>query len=261
MQIILLLPLCFLAGCQEKSIPMGGSSSVHPLMDVVKEDFRAEYPNEYISYDGPGSSKGVEGIKNGIYQFGFLSRELKDNEKTPDMSIETICLDGIALVVNNNNPITNLTSQQIKDIYEGVITNWQEVGGVDQQISIIARDNASGTRAAFDQVLGINQLSNNALLYDSNGAVVQAIENNVNAIGYISFDTLIRNENIIKPLSINSYAPTIFNVENKNYMLYRPFVMVYYQDKLTENSKVFLNWFNENKKRLVMEAGFIPIGG
>lgn len=259
---LLILSILAISGCRQNNIiSMGGSSSILPLANEIKDDYQAEVPGMQINYDGPGSSKGIEGIKNGIYQFGFLSREVKDNEKTPDMVIQTIALDGIVIIVNNHNPISNLSSQQIKDIYQGNITNWKEVGGNDQAISLIARDNASGTRNAFDDILGIDNVSENALLYDSNGAVSQAVEQNPAAIGYVSFDTLARNPHLVNPLSVDGVSPTSTNVQNNTYKLYRPFIMVYYPEKLTTNSQSFLKWLEDNLNRLVQEAGFIVVGG
>lgn len=259
--LVILLFIFGISGCQTNTIAMGGSSSVHPLMDVVKDDYSAEFPDKHISYDGPGSSKGVEGIKNGIYQFGFLSREVKDSEKTPDMSIQTICYDGIAVVINNQNPINSLTTQQIKQIYQGEITNWNQVGGNDAPISVVARDNASGTRSSFDEIIGIEHVTDSAILYDSNGAITQNVQNNADSIGYISFDTLNRNQGLIKQVSVDGISPTAEAVINKEYKLYRPFVMVYYQDKLTSDGQEFLSWFEANLNRLVIEAGFIVNGG
>lgn len=259
---LLILSILAISGCRQNNIiSMGGSSSILPLANEIKDDYQAEVPGMQINYDGPGSSKGIEGIKNGIYQFGFLSREVKDNEKTPDMVIQTIALDGIVIVVNNHNPITNLNSEQIKDIYQGNITNWKEVGGNDQVISLIARDNASGTRNAFDDILGIDSVSENALLYDSNGAVSQAVEQNPAAIGYVSFDTLARKPHLVNPLSVDGVSATSTNVQNNTYKLYRPFIMAYYPEKLTANSQSFLKWLEDNLNRLVQEAGFIVVGG
>lgn len=260
--LVVLLLILSLSGCSNtNNISMGGSSSVHPLADVIKDDYSAEFPNQTISYDGPGSSKGVEGIKTGIYQFGFLSRNLKANEQDPRMKSEIIALDGIAVIVNNANPINNLSVTQLQDIYSGKITNWKEVGGNDQEISLVARDNASGTRSAFDDIIGIKSVSENALLYDSNGAVTQAVEHNINSIGYISFDTLNRNQNVIKAIDVNNITPSAKNIQSNQYQLYRPFIMVYYPDQLTKQSQEFLSWFDANKQRLVTEADFVTPGG
>lgn len=259
--LLFLWGLIILSGCStDSNINMGGSSSVHPLADVIKNDYCAEYPGKTISYDGPGSSKGIEGIKTGIYQFGFLSRNVKDSEVDENMVVKNIAYDGIAIIVNLDNPVSELSMQQIKDIYEGKITNWKEVGGNDEVISLIARDNASGTRSAFDEIVGIENVTQSALLYDSNGAVSQAVQQNKSSIGYISFDTYLRNSSLVKAINVDGFAPNEENVANNNYQLYRPFVMVYYPDKLSTNSKEFLSWLEQNEDRLVQEAGFIPVG-
>lgn len=255
-----ILCLFVFSGCSTgESISMGGSSSVHPLADMFIEEYCAEYPGTTITYDGPGSSKGVEGIKTDIYQFGFLSREVKDSEKDDQMEIKTIANDGITVVVNPNNPVEDLTMEQIKGIFEGSITNWSEVGGNDEAISIVARDSASGTRSAFDEIVGVENLAESALQYDSNGAVAQAVEKNPASIGYISFATYAENSSVVKGVNVEGAAPTAENVSAGTYKLYRPFVMVYYPEKLTEKSKEFLTWLEENSSRIVEEAGFLPV--
>ncbi len=256
--ILLLLIMLSVSGCQSNNeINMGGSSSVLPLIENIKNDYQTLHNNIVVTYDGSGSSKGIEGVKNNIYQFGFLSRDLSAKEQEDHLNVKLLAYDGIALIVNPRNPINNLTTAQIKAIYSGTITNWQQVGGRDLNISLIARDDASGTRQAFDQIIGIKDLSEKALLYDSNGAIAQAIMNNENAIGYVSFDTINRNKNVIKPLLVDNIAPQADNIFNKSYILYRPFLMVYYQDKLNANAQEFLQWLNQNLKSIITNSDFI----
>ena len=255
--------LLVLSGCgNSSSVSMGGSSSVHPLANVFIEDYKAEYPGSSLTYDGPGSSKGVEGVKNEIYDFGFLSRNVKDNEKTDGMTVETIALDGIVIIIQEDSLISDLTKDQIKGIYTGKITNWKQVGGKDKIISVVSRDSASGTRSAFDELLDLKEegVTNSALLYDSNGAVTQAVSQNDAAIGYISFETYERNKGIVKGLKVDGVEPSVQNVQNGTYNLFRPFVMVYKEDNLSEKNKNFLIWFEENIDRLVLESGFTPAG-
>lgn len=260
-KIILVLLMILLSGCGvvKEEIPLGGSNTVSPLMEAMIDDYKAEFPSEILTYDGPGSSKGIEGIKNGIYQFGFLSREIKDKEKDGEMNVEILALDGIVVIVNKNNPINNLTQDQIKKIYTGEITNWDELGG-NGKISVVARDSASGTRSAFDELLKIDAVTTNAILYDSNGAVTQAVEQNKDAIGYISFATYEKNKEFLKGINVDGVAPTRENVISDKYKLYRPFMMVYYPNKLTNEGQKFLEWINQNKNRIVIEQGFIPNG-
>ena len=261
MKKIILFLMLILSGCgiNKQEIPLGGSNTVSPLMEAMIDDYKAEYPSEILTYDGPGSSKGIEGIKNGIYQFGFLSREIKDSEKEEGMTVSTLALDGIVVIVNKNNPITNLTKEQIHDIYTGKITSWTELGG-SGKISVVARDSASGTRSAFDDLLEIDSVTTNAILYDSNGAVTQAVEQNKDAIGYISFATFEKNKEFLKGVNVDGVSPTTENVMTDKYKLYRPFVMVYYPEKLSNEGQKFLQWINENKKRIVIEEGFISDG-
>ena len=165
--ILLLLIMLSVSGCQSNNeINMGGSSSVLPLIENIKNDYQTLHNNIVVTYDGSGSSKGIEGVKNNIYQFGFLSRDLSAKEQEDHLNVKLLAYDGIALIVNPRNPINNLTTAQIKAIYSGTITNWQQVGGRDLNISLIARDDASGTRQAFDQIIGIKDLSEHSYRAD-----------------------------------------------------------------------------------------------
>ena len=262
---ILAVAVLVLAGCGSSngSIAAGGSTSVQPLFASYIDEYTALNPDVKITYDGQGSSKGIEGINNGTYQIGALSRSLKDSEKASDISVETIALDGIAVVVANDNPVKDLTMEQVQKIYTGEITNWSEVGGNDALISVVSRDSASGTREAFETIVEFGKgdeekpLTQKAIEFNSNGGVAESVAQNVDAIGYISMETLKENSDKLQGTKIGGIEPTEENAKIGTYELFRPFIIVYKEKDLTESSKDFIKWVQENAEKMATEAGFI----
>lgn len=242
------------------SINSGGSTSVEKAAKTALEEFVALNPDVTFEYDATGSSTGIKNVKDGTYKLGFSSRELKEEEKE-GIEYKTIALDGIALAINPNNGVSNLTLEQIKGIYTGEITNWSELGGNDADIVVVSRENGSGTRSAFEEIVGIGDLlTEKAIIKSGNGEVASYVAGEPNAIGYTSFVTLESNLDKIKGLHVEGVNPEVANVQNETYKLSRPFIMIYDTTKINDAEKAFVDFlFTEEGQDLMEEAGAIKI--
>ena len=224
--LILILAIGLLSGCKQKSnsgIIVAGSTSVQPYAEVLAEEYMVLHPGIEIDIQGGGSAAGITAAQSGTADIGMSSRSLKEEEKGL-WNVE-IARDGLAVIVNPSNPIINLTLNQVQDIYAEKITNWYEVGGSNAAIHVITREEGSGTRSAFvELVMGKKaEITPKAIVQDSNGAVRQLVADDPNAIGFISLG-LVNDK--VKALELGGIAATRENVENGSYKLSRPFLFV-----------------------------------
>ncbi len=242
------------------SINAGGSTSVEKAAKSALEEFVALNPNVTFEYDATGSSTGIKNVKDGTYKLGFSSRELKEEEKQ-GIEHKIIALDGIALVVNPNNKVENITLEQIKGIYTGEIKNWSELGGVNADIVVVSRENGSGTRSAFEEIAEIGDLlTEKAIIKSGNGEVASYVAGEPNAVGYTSFVTLESNSDKIKGLEVESVKPEVANVQDQSYKLSRPFIMVYDGAKINDAEKAFVDFLlTEEGQDIMEEAGAIRV--
>lgn len=204
------------------TVALNGSTSMEKLVNGLKEGIVETYPNLQLEPQFTGSSAGVEAVTNGTADIGDVSRALTDEEKAGGLVENIVALDGIAVVTDTANTATNLTTQQLKDIYTGKITNWSEVGGADQNIVVIGRESGSGTRDAFEEILDIADQCDLAQTLNETGAVAAAVQSTPGAIGYISLDAL---NDKVKALQLDGVAPSEETVKDGSYTLQRPFVM------------------------------------
>ena len=204
------------------TVALNGSTSMDKLVNGLKEGIVETYPNLQLEPQFTGSSAGVEAVTNGTADIGDVSRALTDEEKAGGLVENIVALDGIAVVTDTANTATNLTTQQLKDIYTGKITNWSEVGGADQNIVVIGRESGSGTRDAFEEILDIADQCQLAQTLNETGAVAAAVQSTPGAIGYISLDAL---NDKVKALQLDGVAPSEETVKDGSYTLQRPFVM------------------------------------
>lgn len=203
-------------------VALNGSTSMEKLVNGLKEAIVETYPNLQLEPQFTGSSAGIEAVTNGTADIGDVSRALTDEEKAGGLVENIVALDGIAVVTDTANTATNLTTQQLKDIYTGKITNWSEVGGADQNIVVIGRESGSGTRDAFEEILDIADQCQLAQTLNETGAVAAAVQSTPGAIGYISLDAL---NDKVKALQLDGVAPSEETVKDGSYTLQRPFVM------------------------------------
>lgn len=203
-------------------ISMNGSTSMEKVVNALSEAFAQKYPNITVDPQFTGSSAGIEALQKGTADIGNCSRELSEEEKNSGIAENIIAIDGIAVVVGNDNAVTNLTKEQLADIYTGKITNWSELGGADQPIVVIGREAASGTRSAFEELLEIEEQCQYAQEIDSTGGVVAKVQETQGAIGYVSLDVL---DGQVKALQIEGVEANEENIKSGSYVLSRPFVM------------------------------------
>ncbi|CAM4209431.1 phosphate ABC transporter substrate-binding protein [Vibrio neonatus] len=248
----------------KETISAVGSSSVTPLMEVFSETYMKSNNNVFIEVQGPGSSAGVRAAKSGTANLGMSSRNLKDSEKEPALTELTIALDGIAVVVNPANSVEGLTSAQVQSIYKGEISNWKQVGGADKPIVTITRDTASGTRGAFEDIMGlkmkvndvkVSAISQRAQVANGNGALKTQVASNPYAIGYISLGTV---DSTVHAVAIDGAAASVANVQNGSYNVARPFLVLYKEANTSAETKKFLEWMESAAaQKLVASKGYI----
>ena len=204
------------------TVALNGSTSMEKFVNGLKEAIVETYPDLQLEPQFTGSSAGVEAVTNGTADIGDVSRALTDEEKAGGLVENIVALDGIAVVTDTANTATNLTTQQLKDIYTGKITNWSEVGGADQNIVVIGRESGSGTRDAFEEILDIADQCQLAQTLNETGAVAAAVQSTPGAIGYISLDAL---SDDVKALQLDGVSPSEATIKDGTYTLQRPFVM------------------------------------
>ena len=236
-------------------ITISGSTSVGPTMEVLAEAYQKNNDVK-IEVQQPGSSAGIKNTIDGTSDLGMSSRDLKD-EETADVEGTQIAIDGIAVVTNTANKVKDLTIDQVKDIFTGKITNWKEVGGEDASIVVISREEGSGTRDGFQDILGFEseELTKDATICDGSGNVKSTVEGNENAIAYISFGYL---DDTLNDLKIDGVEANDDNVVAGKYPISRPFLVVNKKDAMTDNAKAFVDFImSEEGQNIIAEEGFI----
>ncbi len=258
---ILTIFTIILAGCgasSNQAVTISGSTSVEEFMtNTIAPAYESKTGNN-IEYQSIGSTAGIKNAINGTTTFGTSSRELTSDEKNSGLTEDILAIDGIAIVVNPNNQVENISASDLVKIYTGQITNWKDLGGKDQEIQVVSREEGSGTRGAFEELLNIEgKVTTDATISDGNGNVASTVSQNDAAIGYISFETLYANNDKVKGLKLDGVEPTAVNVQAGKYKLSRPFIMVYLADSLTDQDRDFIKFLDENKASLAPEAGLI----
>ena len=220
MGLLALCPGC--GGGKGEAVSVVGSTSVEPFAGELAQEFNRNNPGIHVEVQGGGSTAGIQAVTNGIAQIGTCSRSLKPEET--GFTAIVIARDGIAVVVNLANKVSNLTRGQIGDIYAGKITNWKDVGGDDKAITLVTREEGSGTREAFEHlVMDKARIARAAITQESNGTVKQLVKGNEGAIGYMSLG-LVHGE--LKALTVGGVKATAEEVLGSTYPLVRPFLFV-----------------------------------
>jgi len=265
---VLTTGLSFAAGSREaqqpaaSTIAIGGSTSVNPLMELLTADYQKVRSNVKFTVSATGSGDGIKGATEGTYEIGMSSRELTPAEIGAGLDPLVIAIDGIAVILNNANPVSNLTTDQIKDIYTGKIIRWQDLGasanGKTGGIAVISREPGSGTRGAFEELLKFqDQLVKGAIEFDGTGAIKAEVSRNADAIGYISLGSL---DNTVKPLNVGGVVPSTANVVSGTYKIARPFILVTKKSvPLKAETKAFIDWIMGSAGQAIVKKSWIPV--
>ncbi|NYT05856.1 MAG: phosphate ABC transporter substrate-binding protein [Methanomicrobiales archaeon] len=240
-----------------------GSTTVLPLAEQAAEAYMDAHPDADIQVSGGGSSVGVQAVGEGTADIGMASRDLKDSEREtyPDLVSDVVARDGIAVIVHKDNPVASLTLAQIKAIYKGGITNWNEVGGGDLAIVVVGRDSSSGTREFFyESVMGKEEFVATQLEKNSNGAVKQTVEQTPGAIGYVGLGYV---DAAIGSIAIDTggvlVEPTVDNVLAGKYPVARSLLMIT-QGEAAGLAKDFIDFLlSAEGQQIVAEEGFVPV--
>lgn len=248
------------SSADKTTVTVSGSTTVQPLAEKLAEAFMTENTGVRVDVQGGGSSVGVKAAGEGTSDIGMASREIKESEMTefPKLNVIVIARDGIAIVAHPDVSVSDLTVEQVRDIFSGKVTNWKDLGGVDQNIIVVSREEGSGTRGAFEEmVMGKDALiTASAILQPSNGAIRTTVSTTPYSIGYLSFGYL---DNTVKTISIGGVAPTEPNAADGSYPIVRPLNMLT-NGEPTGNVKAFLDFIlSEAGQKLVVEDGYIPV--
>ena len=238
-------------------VTISGSTSVGPLAEKLAMKYEEENDVK-IEVNQIGSSAGITNAISGVSQIGMSSRDLKQEEKDSNLQELIIAYDGIVVVAHPSNPVKDLTMEQVKQIFTGEITNWKEVGGKDMEIVVVSREDGSGSRDAFQEIVGYEsgQLIKNAIVASGNGNIKTTVAMNKHAIGFISFEYI---DESISPMAINGVAAKAENVLAGTYELSRPFLFVHKED-VPEAAKQFMEFIlTPEGQKIVESAGAIPL--
>ncbi len=249
-----------------ETVVIAGSTSVQPLSEVMAEEFMADNEGTSVEVQGGGSGQGIKSIEEGIADIGSLSREVKDEEKGSVKEEYIIAMDGVAVVVNTETETEDITIEELEKIYTGEITNWKELGGKDAEITVVSREEGSGTRGAFTEITGVlvkddegNETDNttaDALVQPSTGSVIKTVSSTPDSIGYVSLAAV---SDEVKALKVEGVEASKDTVLDGTYKISRPFVYVTGND-ISESAKAFIDFVLSDKgQELVEENGFIPV--
>ena len=222
------------------SVTLAGSTSMEKLANAMNEAFMEKYPSVSATAEFTGSSAGIESLAAGSVDIGDASRALSDDEKGQGIVENIVAIDGIAVITDTDNTITDIKSEDLAKVYTGEITNWKDLGGKDEQIVVIGREAGSGTRDAFEELMDVKDSCKYAQELDSTGAVLAKVAATPGAVGYVSLDVL---DDTVNGLQINSVEPTEENILAGTYVLQRPFVMAT-KGEISEQSEQVQAYFD-----------------
>ena len=244
------------------TVNTNGSTSMESVMGYLMEGFAEVQPGVTINYTGSGSGAGVTGAQDGTCDIGLASRALKDEEKAGGLTETIVALDGIAVIVNAENSVTDLSLDEIAAIYTGEVTDWSAHGSEAGAIAVIGRESGSGTRDGFESITGTEDTCVLAQELNSTGAVIEAVRTTPGAIGYASLSAVEGQEGITV-LTVDGVAPSEATVLDGTYQIQRPFVFATRTDEaLSEAAQAFFDWAtSEEANSLIEGAGAVPVAG
>ena len=245
------------AGTLSGNVATGGSTSMKNVIAALTEGFAEVEPGVTVSYDPTGSGAGITGATDKTLDIGLSSRALKDDEKN-DVDGTTVALDGIAIIVNKDSKVADLTVDQLKQMFTGEITNWSEVGGDDGEIVLIGREAGSGTRDGFESIVDVKDSCKYAQELTATGAVISAVEANPLAIGYASLSAV---GDTVAMVTVEGVACSEDTVKDGSYKIQRPFVFVTNKSvTLSEQAQAFVDFAtSKDAADLIRTAGAVPV--
>lgn len=241
------------------TVATNGSTSMEKVVGALKEQFTNDHPDVSVSYDATGSGTGIESVANGTCDIGLSSRALKDEETAKGLVGTTVALDGIAIIVNADSKVTDLTVDQIAQIFTGKVTNWSAVGGDAGDIACIGRESGSGTRDGFESITKTKDTCKLSQELTSTGAVIEAVKNNKNAVGYASLSSAVGQDGI-KVLSVGGVECSEATVLDGSYVIQRPFLLVTNSaTTLSAAAQAFFDFAtSKDASSLIEAAGAVP---
>ncbi|MGB9004352.1 MAG: phosphate ABC transporter substrate-binding protein [Candidatus Aminicenantales bacterium] len=253
------LGVVFLVACShgpsQSGLILAGSTSIQPFADRWAEVYMEKHRGAVVTVQGGGSSAGIQAARSGAAHIGMSSRELKPEEK--DLQEVVVAHDGLAVIVHPVSPLQNLSLFQMKSIFSGEVRNWRVLGGPDREIDVVTREEGSGTRAAFQElVMGQERIFKGAIVQDSNGTVREIVAGNPNSIGYISLGLV---SDRVKALRLDGVAAGEEAIRKKAYLLVRPFLFVT-KGPPGGPARAFIDFvLSEEGQALVKKEGLIPL--
>ncbi len=242
------------------SVSTNGSTSMENVIGILSEQFMADHPGVTVTYDPTGSGTGIDAAKNGTTDIGLSSRALTEEEIAGGLVGTNVALDGIAIIVNAENPVTDLTVEQIASIYTGEVADWSEVGGNAGAIACIGREAGSGTRDGFESITETEDACVLSQELTSTGAVIEAVRSNPAAIGYASLSAVEGQDGIVA-LTVGGVACSEETVLDGSYEIQRPFVLVTGEsEELSPAAQAFYDYaLSADAADLIREAGAVPV--
>ena len=235
----------------KKTVTTDGSTSMEKVIGALGEAFESE-EGITVTYNPTGSSSGIKAVLEGTCDIGLSSRDLKDEEISQGLKGTVLAYDGIAIIVNKANSVSDLDLETIAKIFKGEITNWKELGGKDAEIVLIGREAGSGTRDGFESVTDTEDACKYRQELTSTGDVITTVSNNEDAIGYASVASV---EDTVKTLTVSGLAPTEETIKNGTYVVQRPFVLVTKEGtQLSESASAFFDYITSEKAADIIAA-------
>ena len=249
-----------MAACGKKlsgTVSTDGSTSMEKVIGALGEAFMEANPGATFTYNPTGSGTGIQAVAEGRCDIGLSSRALKADEKASGLMETILAYDGIAVIVNPENSVNNLTLAQIADIYTGKITNWSELGGSDAEIVLIGREAGSGTRSGFEEIVDVKDACQYRQELSSTGDVITTVAQNPAAIGYASLASV---KDTVKAVQVEGVAPSEASVKDGTYAIQRPFVLVTKEGvTLSETAQAFYDYAtSSDAASVITAAGVVP---
>ena len=242
------------------TVSTDGSTSMEKVIGALSESFMAQNSGVTVNYNPTGSGSGITAVQGGTCDIGLSSRALKDEEKSAGLKETVLAYDGIAIIVHPDNPVSDLSVEQLAKLYTGEITNWKDVGGNDAEAVLIGREAASGTRDGFESITGTKDKCQYRQELTSTGDVITAVSQNPDAIGYASLASV---KDSVKALNVDGVTPSEATVKDGSYKVQRPFVLVTMEGKeLSPAAQAFFDYaISSDAASIIAKAGAVAVAG